>query len=109
MAEVRWTPQAADDLEAITTFIAKDSASYATLFAMDSLAAVERLSEFPYSGRIVPEVNDPAVREILFGNYHIVYRVNENLVELLTMYHGARLLDPSGLIGDADCDSNLQS
>jgi plasmid stabilization system protein ParE len=33
MAEVRWTPQAADDLEAITAFIAKDSASYAKLFA----------------------------------------------------------------------------
>jgi toxin ParE1/3/4 len=89
MAEVRWTPQAADDLEAITAFIAKDSTSYATLFAMDSLAAIERLSEFPYSGRIVPEVNDPAIREILFGNYRIVYRVSDNLVELLMIYHGA--------------------
>lgn len=102
MAEVRWTPQAADDLEAITEFIAADSASYAKLFAIDALAAVERLSEFPFSGRIVPELNDPAVREILFGNYRTVYRVSDNLVELLLIYHGARLLDPSELAGDAD-------
>jgi len=102
MAEIKWTPQAADDLEAITEFIAKDSTSYAELFAINSMSAIERLSEFPYSGRIVPEINDPVIREILFGNYRIVYRVNDNLVELLMINHCARLLDPVGLVGSAD-------
>lgn len=97
MAEVRWTVQAADDLEGITDYIAADSPTYASLFAMDVLAAVERLAAFPSSGRIVPELNDPAIREILFGNYRIVYRTKGDLVELLTVYHGARLLDPSRL------------
>ena len=95
MAEVRCTPQAADDLETITDFIAADSPHYASLFAMDVLSAVERLTDFPRSGRIVPEVNDPDVREIILGSYRIVYRVRGELVELLTIYHGARLLDPS--------------
>ena len=97
MAEVRWTPQAADDLEAITNFIAADSPQYAKLFAMDVLLAVERLVSFPNSGRVVPELKDPAIREILFGSYRIVYRVKGDLVEVLTVYHGARLLDPSRL------------
>ena len=97
MAEVRWTPQAADDLEAITNFIAADSPQYARLFAMDALVAVERLADFPDSGRVVPELKDPANREILFGSYRIVYRVKGDLVEVLTVYHGARLLDPSRL------------
>ena len=97
MAEVRWTPQAADDLEAVVDFIATDSPHYARLFTMDVLAAVERLADFPNSGRVVPELKDPAVREILFGSYRIVYRVKGDLVELLTVYHGARLLDPSRL------------
>jgi toxin ParE1/3/4 len=97
MAEVRWTPQAADDLEAITDFIATDSQQYARLFAMDVLIAVERLADFPNSGRVVPELRDPAIREILFGSYRIVYRVKGDLVEVLTVYHGARLLDPSRL------------
>ena len=61
------------------------------------LAAVERLADFPNSGRIVPELKDPAIREILFGSYRIVYRVKGDVVEVLTVYHGARLLDPSRL------------
>jgi toxin ParE1/3/4 len=97
MAEVRWTPQAADDLEAITNFIAADSPQYARLFAMDVLVAVERLADFPNSGRVVPELKDPAIREILFGSYRIVSRVKGDLVEVLTVYHRARLLDPSRL------------
>jgi len=39
---------------------------------MDVLAAVERLADFPNSGRLVPELKDPAIREILFGSYRIV-------------------------------------
>ncbi len=97
MAEIRWTPQAADDLEAITEFISTDSPHYARLFAIDVLTAVERLADFPQSGRVVPEVNDPTIREIILGNYRIVYRCQDSLVEILTVYHGTRLLDPSGL------------
>lgn len=94
MAEVRWTPQAADDLEAIAKFIEADSPYYASLFTMDVLVAVERLQTFPRSGRIVPEFNDPVIQEILLGNYRIVYRVKNDTVEILTVYHGSRLLDP---------------
>ncbi|NTW82069.1 MAG: type II toxin-antitoxin system RelE/ParE family toxin [Chlorobiaceae bacterium] len=99
MAQIRWTHQAADDLEAITMFIAADSSSYAKLFAIDVLSVVDRLSEFPMSGRVVPELYDPSVREVLFGNYRIVYRLNGDQVEILSIYHSARLLDPgsSGL------------
>lgn len=97
MAEVRWTPQAADDLEAITAFIARDSAHYASLFAINMLHAVERLVDFPESGRIVPERNDPQVREIIFGNYRIVYRLRQRTAELLTIHYAARPLDLSKL------------
>lgn len=97
MAEIRWTVQAADDLEAITERIAADSAHYASLFATDILSAVERLRDFPKSGRAVPEIANPQLREIPFGNYRIIYRVRDTLVEILTVYHTARLLDPTNL------------
>ncbi|MCC5850538.1 MAG: type II toxin-antitoxin system RelE/ParE family toxin [Verrucomicrobia bacterium] len=97
MAEIRWTAQAADDLEAIADFISDDSPHYARLFVIDVLDAAQRLEHFPRSGRIVPESNDPIIREIILGNYRIVYRVKLELVEILTVYHGARLLDPSTL------------
>jgi plasmid stabilization system protein ParE len=77
-----------------------DSEHYASLFAIDVLSAVDRLIDFPYSGRSVPELNDPAIREILFGSYRIVYRVKSDMVELLTVYHGLQLLDPSRLTID---------
>ena len=97
MAEVRWTAQAAEDLESIADFIARDSPQYARLFVLDVLHAVERLAAFPRSGRALPELSDPAIREVLLGAYRIVYRVREELVEILTVYHGARLLDPRSL------------
>lgn len=97
MAEVRWTPQAADDLESTTEFISQDSPHYARLFATDIIEAVERLVDFPNLGRIVPEKNDPLIREIILGNYRIVYRLRNEIVELLAIHHSARLLDPSKL------------
>ena len=97
MAEVRWTPQAADDLEAIAEFISQDSPHYSSLFVLDILYAVDRLIQFPKSGRVVPEINDPLIREVIFGSYRIIFRVRQDLVEILTVFHGSRLLDPSKL------------
>ena len=97
MAEVRWTPQAADDLNAIAEFISRDSPHCSSLFVLDVLHAVDRLIQFPNSGRVVPEISDPLVRELILGSYRIIYRVREDLVEILTVFHGARLLDPSKL------------
>lgn len=97
MAEVRWTLQASDDLDSIAQFIAKDSPQYARLFVSDVFQAVERLGDFPKSGRIVPELNDSQIREVILGDYRLVYRFRAKLVEMLTVYHGARLLDPTTL------------
>jgi toxin ParE1/3/4 len=93
MAQVRWTLQAADDLERIAQFIARDSSQYASLFVIDVLDSVGRLADFPQSGRVVPEMNCPNIREIILGNYRIIYRLKTDLVEILTIHHGARLLD----------------
>ena len=97
MAQVRWTPQASDDLDGIAEFIAADSPHFAALFVIDVLESVERLVDFPKSGRVVPEIGDPAVREIILGNYRLIYRLRGETAEILTVYHGARLLDPKNL------------
>jgi plasmid stabilization system protein ParE len=61
------------------------------------VAAVERLAVFPESGRIVPEFRDPALREVLWRNYRIVYRCRSRCVEIVTVFHGARLFAIEGL------------
>ena len=86
-----------DFLDAIADFITHDSPHYASLFVLDVLQAVERLSRFREMGRIVPETNNPSIREILFGNYRIVYRLKLDTPEILTIYHGSRILDPNRL------------
>ncbi len=97
MAQVRWTPQAADDLDAIAAFIARDSSHFAGLFVTDILQAVDRLVDFPESGRIVPEIGTKDIRELILGSYRIIYRLCRGTVEILTVHHGARLLDPKRL------------
>lgn len=97
MVEVRWTPQAASDLEAIAAFIGADSDHYASLFVCDIFAVTERLARFPRLGRVLPEKDEPTIREVILGSYRIVYRFGGELVEILTIHHGARLLNPDQL------------
>ncbi|MCX9010673.1 MAG: type II toxin-antitoxin system RelE/ParE family toxin [Candidatus Methanoperedens sp.] len=93
MVRIIWSPDAAADLEAICEYIAKDSEYYARVFAQGVINAVERLLVFPESGRIVPEYNQEDLREIIFQNYRIVYRIKSDAVEIVTITHGARLLE----------------
>ena len=92
MVDLIWSPQAADDLEAICAFIARDSDAYARDFAARIVGAVELLREFPAAGRTVPEFQDPALRELLHGHYRIIYEASKAEVHILAIHHGARLL-----------------
>ncbi len=87
-----WSPTAKFDLKDIAAFIAEDSASAAERFVRSLFQAVERLADFPESGRIVPEFNDPAIREVIRKPCRIVYRVKsgKQIVEIARIWHGAR-------------------
>ena len=93
MARLRWTPQAVEDIEAICAYIERDSKTYARIFASRIVDRITALEAFPKAGRIVPESNREDVREILDGNYRIIYRLLEGEVQILTVHHSARLLD----------------
>ena len=72
--------------------MARDSVRYATLLAERIVAAVDRLESFPESGRVVPEVGDESLREVIHGAYRIVYRIKAESVEVVTVHHAAQLL-----------------
>ncbi|PYU96016.1 MAG: type II toxin-antitoxin system RelE/ParE family toxin [Acidobacteria bacterium] len=93
MAQVRWTPQAADDLDAICLFIARDAPTLAAIFADRVLRASDRLASHPRLGRVVPELGNENIREIIVGSYRVIYRIQREQVHLLTVHHGARPLD----------------
>ena len=91
MTQIIWSPQAIEDVEAIRAYVARDSPRYADLLVERLVSAVEHLETDPLSGRVVPEVGNDTVREIIHGNYRIVYRVRPDLLEIVTVFHGARL------------------
>ena len=85
-----WTRPALGDVLQIRDYIATDSPRYARLVAERLFGAVERLEAFPLSGRVVPELGEPTVREVIEAPYRIVYRVRPDVLEILTIVHSAR-------------------
>ncbi len=92
MVKLIWSSEAADDLEEICEYISKDSEYYARLFAQRIILLVEKIADFPMAGRIVPEYQRDDLRERIFQNYRIVYRIKSDVVEIVTIAHVARLL-----------------
>ncbi|MBI2917714.1 MAG: type II toxin-antitoxin system RelE/ParE family toxin [Chloroflexi bacterium] len=91
MTRVIWAPSAVQDVEAIREYVGRDSPHYADLVVERIVATVGRLEDNPRSGRIVPELGDESVREVIHGNYRIVYRLRHDVVEIAAVFHGARL------------------
>ena len=91
MTRIVWAPQAVEDVEAIRVYVARDSPHYADLVVERILAAIAQLESSPRAGRVVPEVGDESLREVIHGNYRIVYRFRHDIIEIATVFHGARL------------------
>lgn len=91
MGEIRWTEKSSSNLQAIFDYIAKDSKVYASRFVKSLIAATKKLETMPRSGRIIPELEEQGLREIIFRNYRITYRIkNNDDIEILTVIHSAR-------------------
>jgi len=81
--KVIWSPLAVEQTRDIASYIAQDKPSIAEQWAEDVFASVGRLTDFPKSGRIVPEIKKESIREIVHGNYRIVYRIHETQISIL--------------------------
>lgn len=87
---VKWTDPARLDLRDIHDYIAKDSKYYAQKVSQDIVDKSEKLNLFPDVGRIVPEIDDPNIREIFIYAYRLIYEVQSNSVQVLALIHGKR-------------------
>jgi toxin ParE1/3/4 len=93
-ATLVWTRPAWESLLEIVHHIQSDHPAAARRFAEQIKSKVSRLTTFPASGRLVPEFPGSGLREVLIGDYRVISRhlESENIVEILTVRHGARLL-----------------
>lgn len=87
-----WSPTSKQDLKAVVEYIEKDNHSAARKFLAEIINLIENLSLFPESGRVVPELADRFIRELVKKPCRIVYRVNakNQLVEIIRIWHSAR-------------------
>ena len=90
MIRLVWTRPAVEDVQEIRAYIARDSQRYARIVVERLVAAVERLNDYPLSGRVVPEVGQSTLREVIEPPYRIVYRVRAELLEVVAVVHSAR-------------------
>lgn len=90
MAQVSWTKKSLKDLKAINDFISLDSSFYAARFISKVIKRVDQLVDHPESGRVVPEKNNPEIRELIEGNYRIFYRFRKGDVTILRIHNAAR-------------------
>ena len=90
MIRIVWTRPALEHVQEIRSFIARDSPRYARVVADRLVAAVGRLGTHSLSGRIVPEVGQGTLREVIEPPYRIVCRVRAELLEVVAVVHSAR-------------------
>ena len=90
--KIIWSPLAIDRTTEIAEYIAQDNPSAAMIWVETVFDKVEILKSSPKSGRVVPESNREDIRELIYGNYRIIYRVGKNKIAVLTVRHGKQIL-----------------
>lgn len=92
MAKIIWSQKAVYDLKDIVEFIAKDSKKYARITGNKLIAKPDILKTNPYLGRVVPELMNESIRELIDGSYRIIYEIMpDESISILTIHHSARL------------------
>jgi plasmid stabilization system protein ParE len=87
---VRWTFPARNDLRQIHAYIANDSRYYAQKVVHEIVGKARSLESFPVKGRVVPEIEDPNVREVFIYSYRLIYEIAADEIRVLAVIHGKR-------------------
>ena len=99
MTKVWWSPKSVRDLGAIEAYIAQFNPVAARRLIQKIIRRTDRLHSFPLSGGYVPEDDSQRYRQVLQGNYRVIYRhdAGAQVTTIVTVIHAARLLDPETL------------
>src|SRR3990172_8335439 len=97
MAEVKWTIQSIEDISNIAEYISNDSVRYAEMFVEKVFERAEILNSHSHAARMVPEIEDKTIRELILGNYRIIYKIYPSRIDVLTVHHSARPIENSSL------------
>jgi plasmid stabilization system protein ParE len=99
MVQIKWTKIARDDLKAVYDYISKDSRRYAKLEIIKIKYRTQILKKRPLAGKTLTEKVDANIRELIEGNYRIIYKlISESQIDILTIHRSARDLENRNII-----------
>jgi len=90
--QVVWSATALEDVEAIASYISRDSIFYAGAVVSKVVNSTRNLENFPFAGRIVPEFGMETIRKVFAYSYRIIYRIESQTVTVATLIHVRREL-----------------
>lgn len=90
--KIVWSPLAVERASEIVDYIALDKPLAADKWIHTVFSKVEQLRSNPEIGRIVPEINERQFRELIYGNYRIIYQIETKQISILTIRHGKQIL-----------------
>jgi len=90
--KIIWSPLAIDRTTEIAEYIAQDNPTAATKWVETLFGKVQLLKSSLKSGRVVSETHREDIRELIYGNYRIIYRVDKNRISMLTVRHSKQIL-----------------
>jgi toxin ParE1/3/4 len=88
VAKITWSLQALADISEIGLFIERDSTHYAEVIVNRLYSSVDRLIEFPLSGRQVPELESKSIRELIVEGYRVIYEIEKDSIGIVTVISG---------------------
>jgi plasmid stabilization system protein ParE len=97
---VIWAPLAIERAYEEARFIAEDKPDAALRWLDGLFDSTDRLERFPQGGRIVPEIQLPDYREIIYGKHRVIYRVEKRRIWILTVRRGRQLLRRSEILDE---------
>jgi plasmid stabilization system protein ParE len=90
--KIIWSPLAIERASEIAKYIAQDKPSAAENWIDTIFSKIDKLISSPEIGRIVPEIKNNQFRELIYGNYRIIYRIEKKQISILTIRHGMQIL-----------------
>jgi toxin ParE1/3/4 len=90
--KIAWSPLAVERASEIVDYISQDKPLAATNWIDTVFSKVDQLRANPEIGRLVPEINECQFRELIYGNYWIIYHIGTKQISILTIRHGKQIL-----------------
>jgi len=99
MTAVIWSPKSLRDLDDIKAYVAQRNPTAAQRLVKKIVRRMDRIELFPNSGSNVEEDDSRRYRQVLQGNYRVIYRYDagSDTAFVVTVIHAARLLDPDSI------------